>query len=347
LSLTLARAFAAAGMKRDAVDCLKQASARFPGDEPIASAFADALAQAGDIETALAEAARWKDSRWSAALALRLLAEHGRFAEAERFESAVAAADPADLNLLECRARRLQADPEALLLTAEKVLALDPDSSHALYFRAVALAQLGRDEEAAATMAVDRFVQCRELPTPPGYSSADRFHDSVRSEIRANSSLRPDPAAHTTRNGLRTLSFPLPGDSSAQALLESIRDAVEAYAAGLEGDHAFVRGRPDQARFNAWAIVLRSSGYQALHHHPKPWMTGVYYVAAPRTAGNAGALRIGGLPHWAGVAPPWPVLEVPPRPGTLVLFPSFVPHETVPTGSDSERISVAFDVDRA
>jgi hypothetical protein len=38
------------------------------------------------------------------------------------------------------------------------------------------------------------------------------------------------------------------------------------------------------------------------------------------------------------------VIEVEPVPGTLLLFPSFVPHETVPPGEGAERISVAFDV---
>jgi hypothetical protein len=276
-----------------------------------------------------------------------LLAEHGRFAEAASFEAAVAAADPTDLNLLECRARRLRREPVELLRVADEVLALNPESSHALYYRAVALAQLGRGEEAAAIMAMDRFVQRLELPPPPGYQPGEGFRDSVRAEILANPTLHPDPAAHTTRNGLRTLAFPLPADRAAPALLDTIRDSIAAYAAGLEGDHPFVKSRPEMASFTAWAIVLRAAGHQQLHHHPKPWMTGVYYVAAPALAGNAGALRIGTLPPWAGVEPPWTVLDVPPRPGTLVLFPSFVPHETLPTGSESERISIAFDVDRA
>jgi hypothetical protein len=34
-------------------------------------------------------------------------------------------------------------------------------------------------------------------------------------------------------------------------------------------------------------------------------------------------------------------------PGNLLLFPSFVPHETVPPGEGAERISLAFDVTAA
>jgi hypothetical protein len=93
--------------------------------------------------------------------------------------------------------------------------------------------------------------------------------------------------------------------------------------------------------------VLRGRGHQRLHHHPRPWLTGVYYVAAPGGSPPPGAIRIGPLPAWAGVDPPWPVRDIAPEPGTLLLFPSFFPHETLPTESDPERVSVAFDVDRA
>jgi hypothetical protein len=130
-------------------------------------------------------------------------------------------------------------------------------------------------------------------------------------------------------------------------LVRSIEDAIVRYADALHGPHPFVAARPRQASFVAWALVFREAGYQVPHHHPDPWMTGVYYVSAPEGQPRPGALRIGVFPDWAGVAPPWPVLTVEPEPGRLVLFPSFVPHDTVPTGSAEERISIAFDVDAA
>jgi hypothetical protein len=42
--------------------------------------------------------------------------------------------------------------------------------------------------------------------------------------------------------------------------------------------------------------------------------------------------------------PPWGVQEIEPVPGRLLLFPSFLPHATEPTGIAGARISVAFDV---
>jgi tetratricopeptide (TPR) repeat protein len=271
---------------------------------------------------------------------LHLLAELGRFDEASEWEEEVAAAAPADPDLLECRARRRRSDPAALLALSESALAADPGASHALYYRAVALALLGRSEEAAAIIDVDRFLARSRLGAPA-------LRARLKAEIAANPSLRPDPAGHTTRHGLRSLAFPAPGDTAAPVLLDLIRGAVRDYSAALEGDHPFVRARPSRAALTAWAIVLSGPGRQLLHHHPRPWLTGVYYVAAPEGTPRPGAIRLGRLPAWAGIEPPWPVREIAPEPGTLLLFPSFLPHETLPTESEAERISVAFDVDRS
>jgi tetratricopeptide (TPR) repeat protein len=338
--LTLAKALGAAGRPAEAAAVLGQAAADFAEDEPLQAALASANARIGEVESALAVAERWRDRPWAPRLALRLLAERGRFDEAAAWEDEVAAVAPADPDLLECRARRVRGDPAALLALSEAALAADPGSSHAVYYCAVALALLGRSAEAAAIMDVESFLARSRLGAPA-------FRARLKAEIIANPTLRPDPAGHTTRHGLRTLAFPAPGDEAAPALLDLIRGAVGDYAAALDGDHPFVRARPEQAALTAWAIILRGRGHQLLHHHPRPWLTGVYYVDAPGGRPRPGAIRIGRLPGWAGIEPPWPVREIAPEPGTLLLFPSFLPHETLPTGSEAERVSVAFDVDRA
>jgi Flp pilus assembly protein TadD len=153
-----ARALLASGRPSESLACLEQASRRWPDDEALQRAFAAALARADQVAPALDIADRWSASSWAAPFALNLLAEHGRHDGAARYEAAVAAAAPADIGLLECRARRLRGDPPALLRLSEDVLAAAPGASHALYYRAVALAQLGRAAEATEAMAVDRFL---------------------------------------------------------------------------------------------------------------------------------------------------------------------------------------------
>ncbi|HEU0098165.1 MAG TPA: putative 2OG-Fe(II) oxygenase [Allosphingosinicella sp.] len=348
LHLALARALAGAGELGEAQSVLSGALSRLPDHEPLHEELAYVLARRGEVEVALA-CARGRDAPWASTFAFKLLVRQGRRSETEALEPAVAAFRPADPDLLESGARRCRDDPERLLRLCEEALSHEPGAAHALYYKAVALAVLGRGDEAAALMALDRFLGIGPLPAPPGFGGDEAFSEEVRREILANPSLHSDPAGHATRSGLRTATFPAAGDRASAALVGAIRAAVDSYAAGLSGDHPFVRARPARAIMTQWALVFRGAGRQLPHHHPGCWLTGVYYVSALRDSPRPGApfpgvIRIGGLPDWAGVEPPWPRLEIQPVPGTLLLFPSFVPHETVAPGAGAERISVAFDV---
>jgi len=345
--LALARALSGAGELEEAASLLDRACRQFPDTEALHEERAHVLSRLGEVEAALA-CARGREAGWAPVFAFTLLARQGRRSETVELEAAVAAARPADPNLLESRVKRARGDPHALLRLCEEALGHDPASAHALHHKAVALAQLGRGDEATELMALDRFLSIAPLPAPPGFGGEEAFREAVRAEILANPTLHPDPVGHATRSGLRTRHFPAAGDRAAADLVKAIRMAVTAYADALAGDHPFVRARPDRATFTPWALVFRGAGHQVAHHHPGCWLTGVYYVSArrasPEGAAHPGVIRIGALPDSAGVEPPWPVIEIEPVPGTLLLFPSFVPHETVPPGDGAERISVAFDV---
>lgn len=235
-----------------------------------------------------------------------------------------------------------------MLEACDLALARAPGRSGAIYHKAVALALLGRDSEARETMGIGAFVQAAPLQSPAGFADEAGFRAALAAEILANPTLHADPAGHATSKGLRTRTLPLPGDRATPALLASIGEAVCAYADGLSGDHPFVAGRPVRAALQAWALVFEGEGRQVSHRHPGGWMTGVYYVRSPeaRESGTPrpGALRIGAPERSAGFDPPWPIVEIAPEPGLLALFPSFVPHETISSGRDEKRISVAFDV---
>lgn len=335
-----AEALEAVGEQERALGEFASACVRFPRDDALHSRHAEALLRAGQTETALDLVRPWLPAPWAQKLQLKLLARSGR--QAAELEAALSRADPADPDLLDYRAGQLRASPEALLGACDEVLRRRPDAMNAVYHKAMALAALGRSEEAAGLMGLDRFLRVERLDPPAPFGG--RFAEVLSREIRGNPTLHSDPAGHATRQGRRTRTFPLPGDQAATALLLAIRDRVADYAEGLAGAHPFVAARPARATLKSWALVFDSRGHQVLHHHPGPWLTGVYYVTAPSDGEGAGALRIGTTPEWLGRPPPWGVVEVAPEAGTLVLFPSFVPHETRPTGSDEPRISVAFDV---
>lgn len=344
VQLAWASALEGAGEQDSALDRLEAACSLFPADEALHSAYAEALARAGRIEAGLAQVARWQGAAWAAKLEFRLLMRAARFERLEDREAALAESDPADPDLLEYRALKWRDRPEALLRACDEVLAHDPGAMHALYHKALALTRLGRAEVAAETMSLDRFLRVIPLGAPPAFEDEPAFLAELEKEIEANPTLHSDPAGHATRKGRRTSTFPLPGDSAGTALIGAIRERVADYSASLAGDHPFVAARPSHATLKTWALLFDSRGHQVLHHHPGPWLTGVYYVTAPTGSPRPGALRIGSVPAWVGRSPPWTAIDLEPVPGTLVLFPSFVPHETLPTGSDETRISVAFDV---
>ena len=102
-------------------------------------------------------------------------------------------------------------------------------------------------------------------------------------------------------------------------------------------------------RLTCWAVSLERGGYQLPHVHPRGLLSGVYYVRVP-SAGrrpHAGAIRFRRQLPW--LPPPAPgsipaSRVVHPSPGTLVIFPSYFWHDTVPFEADTTRVSLAFDL---
>ena len=138
-----------------------------------------------------------------------------------------------------------------------------------------------------------------------------------------------------------------------RTLRAAIASAVEEYLAALppiDRKHPLLKERRDQlVRFSgSWSVRLRGAGYHANHVHPQGWISSALYVALPnRTEGeaqHAGWLKIGEPPQELGIDLP-PVRLIEPKPGRLVLFPSWMWHGTVPF-TEGERLSVAFDVKR-
>ena len=96
-----------------------------------------------------------------------------------------------------------------------------------------------------------------------------------------------------------------------------------------------------------WATVLGSGGYQTPHIHPMGWLSGVYYVSLPEDMGSsgpqAGWIEFGAPPERFRVASPPQARAIEPRPGRLVLFPSYFHHGILPFVSGERRVSMAFD----
>jgi uncharacterized protein (TIGR02466 family) len=216
---------------------------------------------------------------------------------------------------------------------------------------AVAYALLGRREDARRLIDLDRFVTVTNVVPPKEYAHAAAFEAALTGEITRNPTLKPDPAGKATKGGLQTSSnLARTSGRAIGALLDGIRSSVEAFASSLPdgSDDPFVEARPEKAVLDAWAIVYPGDGHQVTHIHPSGWLSGVYCVGVPKTCSDdprSGCLVLGSSDLLeVSVDPPWGIRDIRPARGNLVLFPSFIPHATLPTKSLGSRISIAFDV---
>lgn len=138
-------------------------------------------------------------------------------------------------------------------------------------------------------------------------------------------------------------------DPAIARLRERLRDAVGQFASTVAEDPlhptagTLPRGRPRFA--GSWSVRLHKAGHHAAHHHPEGCISASFYVTVPADlSGDEGHLVLGESPADLGLG-----LEgrqsIAPRPGRLVLFPSWMWHGTRKF-ADGQRMTVAFDVAR-
>ena len=136
-----------------------------------------------------------------------------------------------------------------------------------------------------------------------------------------------------------------------RALRAVIVAAVEQYVRSLppaDPSHPLL-GPPRDRRTDfsgSWSVLLKGAGFHANHVHPQGWISSALYIHLPEHSASdfptAGWLTLG-EPQAALGLDLKPLLEIEPKPGRLVLFPSYSWHGTRPFAK-GERLTVAFDV---
>ena len=207
------------------------------------------------------------------------------------------------------------------------------------------------DESYQQLLDYKNLVYATPIALPAAYKSIVQFNAELANIVTEDSSLTSEPLNKATTGGSQTGELDLQPQALAQ-LETAIRTAVTAYCenlneAGLAHHQALSRAGNDYG-VRAWGTVLASGGRQTPHIHPTAWISGVYYVAVPEDlTDNSGAIQFGLPPERAGITNKLPenfqVETIKPEEGLLVLFPSYMYHQTLPFESSEARISIAFD----
>ncbi|MFT5448189.1 MAG: hypothetical protein ACI9DC_003370 [Gammaproteobacteria bacterium] len=207
-------------------------------------------------------------------------------------------------------------------------------------------------DEAAALLDHERFVSVRQLPAPPGYSDIKGLNRELESHI-LKQRLTANPFSASTRGGRHGDDLISDAVGPAAGLKQILQAAFVDYIQKLpvEPGHPFLASRGAAIRWVAQANILDSTGFLENHVHPQSWVSGAYYVRVPPEVDesvndneHAGWLRFGLFPRDIRLQPAFEVRYVKPAEGTLVIFPAYFYHGTVPFRSAKHRMSLGIDL---
>jgi uncharacterized protein (TIGR02466 family) len=240
-------------------------------------------------------------------------------------------------------------DANKAIGAAERAMAIDPDNQHALAMWGLALRTSGEAREEWLND-YDRFVQVFELDPPDGYSDMESFNRELNLYLNNLHRDRREFLNQTLRGGTQTVDDIFgAGHDIVERLRAKVDEAVTAYVARMPEDetHPLLRRRTPAFRYSgSWSSRLHDCGFHTNHVHPKGWISSAYYIAVPEAVDDArekqGWIKFGEPAFDPNFKDPVR-RTVKPAPGTLVLFPSYMWHGTVPFHSQTSRTTIAFD----
>ena len=180
----------------------------------------------------------------------------------------------------------------------------------------------------------------------------DVSNDQIASFVCGHPSLNENPVSKATLGGSQTGELDFAESTEIAALSAALVDAVHTRIGQLlmsnADDLSLMRAPPRNWTLRLWGTVLQQGGRQTPHIHPLGWISGVYYARIPEgISGDPtqnGWLEFGPPPPKYDAIDPLTTRSVEPREGKLVLFPSYFYHCTKALRSDTDRVSLAFDV---
>jgi uncharacterized protein (TIGR02466 family) len=321
LLLVKAKLLASAGDRDQAADLLDRAAQHLPDDPAVAVAAAQAAL----------EASRLADSERHLGRAERLAPD-----------------DPAVLVQSVIVSLALGRS-EAALACARRALGLAPLDQSVLAWTATAARAAG-DPLYRELCDYESMVGVYDLEPPAGWATAADFLADLNRALDRHHLMSEHPSSQSLRHGTQT-TYRLSGsgDPAIQAFFEALSGPLAEHLArlGTGADPLRRRNSGGYRIVGAWSVRLRPGGFHLDHMHHEGWISSAFYVETPDgaldRASREGWLRLGQPPF--ATVPELPAERfVRPRPGRLVLFPSYMWHGTVPFHTEERRTTIAFDL---
>ena len=232
----------------------------------------------------------------------------------------------------------------------ERFLDVYPGERLVLATCGYALRDAGRVDDSRHILDYEHLVRVCDVEAPEGFPDLVQLNDGLHEFVTTHSSLIADPARKSTIGGAQTGELD-PAESQVFAAFDTairreIKATIDELLAEGFGGHDVMAYATENWTLRTWGTVLRNGGYQSPHQHPLGWLSGVYYVSLPVSENgmSEGKLEFGEPPARIQVREACERKIVTPKPGRLVLFPSWFYHRTQPFAGPGTRVSIAFDV---
>lgn len=321
LLLAKAKLLASAGDREQAADLLDRAAEHLPDDLSLVLAAAQAALEAGR----LADAER-----------------HALHGERLAPDEIAALVQSTIVNLALGR-------PEPARLAMARAMDLKPLDQSVLAWAATAARAAG-DPLYSRLCDYDSMVGTYELEPPPGWATQADFLRDLTAALDQHHVMAEHPSAQSLRHGTQT-TYLLSGsrDPAIQAFFKALDEPLREHLSRLgTGDDPLRRRNDGGCRIvGAWSVRLRPGGFHLDHMHHEGWISSAFYVETPDGAldreGKEGWLRLG-QPPFKTVPELAAERFIRPKPGRLVLFPSYMWHGTMPFHTQERRTTIAFDL---
>ena len=226
-----------------------------------------------------------------------------------------------------------------------------PNDQGVIARRATAWRMLG-DPRYARVHDYDLHVRPYQIDTPQGWPTLEAYLADLAKTLVSAHVFSTHPFNQSLRGGSQTVqNLALSPDPTLKAFFKAIDGPIRRHMEHLRADADGLGKRytGDYRLSGAWSVFLRPNGFHVDHVHPVGWISSAFYVELPHAPADdprAGWIKFGepGIETRPKLGPEH---YVEPKPGTLVLFPSYMWHGTVPFRTDERRLTIAFDVQPA
>jgi hypothetical protein len=174
---------------------------------------------------------------------------------------------------------------------------------------------------------------------------------SIATALRGLHRANAHPIGQSLRGGTQTSGqLFIRSEPEITMLIEALATAIQAFVGNLppaDPKHPLLKHRDSAMAFGpSWSVRFTDSGFHAAHFHPGGILSSACYIVVPEVVADKnnqpGWLEIGRPPPELKMDVP-PIATFEPKPGRLVLFPSFLFHGTRPFAG-GERLTAAFDL---